>query len=119
MGIVMWYRQSRMVHGKGGIASGWKGGIRWDGEDGVRTGCDGESGGCGGEGVGSELDVVGWDWGGMRWEEDMTRRGCEWHRDRVECGGSWMATRMEWDEGSLQMESSRIWTRWDEEREET
>lgn len=68
--------------------------------------------------MGSELDVVGWEWGGMRWGEDMTRRGWEWHRGRVECAGSWMAVRMKWGKGSLQMESSGIGTRWDKEREE-
>lgn len=97
----MWYGQGRTEHREGGIASGWRVGIGWDGEDEIRIGWDGESGGCDGEGTGPELDVEGWEWGGMRWEEDMTRRGWEWHRDRVECGGSWMVIRMEWGKGSL------------------
>lgn len=95
---------------------GGMGGMGWDG---VRTGCDGKSGVCDREGMGSELAVVGWEWGEMRWEEDMTRRRWEWHRDMVKCAESWTAIKMEWGEGSLVTESNGIGTRWDKEREET
>lgn len=100
-------------HGEGGIAPGWKVGIGRDGEDGIRTGCDGERGD--GFGTGYSGTGMGWDEVGRGHDE----KGMGMHRDRVECGGSWMALRMEWGKGSLWMESDGIRTRWDKDREET